>query len=98
MTENEKRFVEYWKKNREQGPVKFALKTGITYGLFVIVLSKVIEWNWTFTQKDLSYGIISLVIGVMALAPFMWWHRERKYKKLLEQSKQVKKNKKNKRK
>jgi len=94
MTESEKRFIEYWQKKREQGAVKFSLITGVTYGLFVLVFSKVFAWDWTFTQKDLSYGIISLLIGIMALGPFMWWHRERKYKKIIEQSKSAKKNKK----
>ena len=94
MKDSEKRFIEYWQKKRELGPVKFSFITGVTYGIFVLVFSKVFSWNWTFTQKDWGYAVISLVIGIMGLGPFMWWHRERKYKKLLEKSAPPKKNKK----
>ena len=98
MKDTDKRFLEYWEKNRQQGPVKFSLKAGITYGIFVIVFSKVFAWNWHFTQKDIVYGIFSLLIGVTILGPFMWWYRERRYKKLLEIQKTEKKSKKKKRK
>jgi len=91
MKESEKRFIEYWSKKREQGAVKFSIITGITYGIFVIVFSKVFAWNFTFTQKDIGYGILSLLIGITVLGPFMWWHRERKYKKLIENNANAKK-------
>ncbi len=98
MKDSDKRFIEYWKKRRQQGAVKFSLITGITYGIFVIVFSKVFAWNWHFTQKDIVYGIFSLLIGISILGPFMWWYRERRYKKLLESQKTEKKAKKKKRK
>lgn len=87
MKDNDKRFLDYWAKKRTQGAVKFSLVTGITYGLFVIAFSKIFDWNWHFTQKDIVYGIFSLLIGITVLGPFLWWHRERKYKKLLESQK-----------
>jgi hypothetical protein len=91
MTDSEKRFVEYWKKKRAGGKYKFWLITGITYGIFVVVFSKVFAWNAAFIQKDLSYAVISLIMGVMALGPFMWWHRERKYHKIISKNPSKKK-------
>ncbi len=83
MTDRDKRFLEYWGQKRQQGAVKFSLVTGFVYGVFVVVFSKVFAWNWHFTQKDLLYGIFSILVGITLLGPFLWWHRERKYKKLL---------------
>ncbi len=94
MKESDQRFVDFWAEKRKQGPVKFSLITGTTYAIFVVFFSKVFAWDWTFTQKDLSYAVISLIIGVMALAPFMWWFRERKYQKLLAEKKTQNKKKK----
>jgi len=85
MNKSDNRFLIHWEEKRKQGPVKFSLITGVTYAVFVIVFSKIFAWNWSFTEKDLGYGIVSLVIGVFALAPFMWWLRERRYKKLMAQ-------------
>ncbi len=87
MKESDKRFVTYWVNKREQGAVKFSIVTGTTYAIMVVVFSKIFAWNWTFTQKDLSYAVVSEIIGVMALGPLMWWLRERKYHKLVSQSK-----------
>ena len=99
MKDTDQRFLEYWQKRRQQGAVKFSLITGLTYGIFVIVFSKVFAWNWHFTQKDIGYGVLSLLIGVTILGPFIWWYRERRYKKLLaEQQQAQKKAKKKKRK
>ncbi len=84
MKESDKRFVDYWSKKREGGAVKFSIVTGVTYALFVMVFSKVFAWNFNFTQKDMMYGILSVLLGVTVLGPFMWWHRERKYHKILE--------------
>ncbi len=94
MKERDKKFMEYWAKKRTQGIVKFSLTTGITYALFVIIFSKVFAWNWTFTPKDLSYGVLSVLIGITVLGPFMWWHRDKKYKKLLAEQNEAKKLKK----
>ena len=94
MRDIDKRFLEYWGKQRQQGAVKFSLKAGITYGIFVVVFSKVFAWKWHFTQKDILYGIFSLLIGITVLGPFMWWYRERHYKKLLELQNEEKKSKK----
>jgi len=85
MKESDQRYLSYWENRRKQGAVKFSLFTGVIYGVFVIVFSKVFAWNWHFTQKDMTYGILSILIGVTLLGPFLWWHRERKYKKLLSQ-------------
>ncbi len=98
MTEKDQRFMDYWAKKRQQGIVKFSIITGITYGIMVLVFSKLFAWNWHFTQKDLSYGILSILIGVTVLGPFLWWHRDRKYKKLIEVKKLKKKGGKKKRK
>jgi hypothetical protein len=98
MKESDKRFIEYWSKKREQGAIKFSIITGITYGIFVVVFSKVFAWNFSFTQKDIGYGILSLLIGISVLGPFMWWHRERKYHKLIEQNQKNGKKSKKKRK
>ncbi len=97
MTEKDQRFIEYWSKKRQQGAVKFSLVTGFVYGIFVIVFSKLFAWNWHFTQKDLSYGILSILIGITLLGPFLWWHRERKYNKLIAAKKSKKKANKKKR-
>ena len=96
MKDNDKRFFDYWGQKRTQGAIKFSIVTGIVYGVFVIVFSKLFAWNWHFTQKDLTYGILSILIGVTLLGPFLWWHRERKYHKLLELRQQERKNKKKK--
>jgi len=96
MKESDKRFMTYWSKKREAGVIKFSLVTGITYALFVIVFSKVFAWNFDFTQKDITYGILSILLGISVLGPFMWWHRERKFKKLLDENKKGKKAKKKK--
>ncbi len=85
MKESDQRYLSYWENRRKQGAVKFSLVTGVIYGIFVIVFSKVFAWNWHFTQKDITYGILSILIGVTLLGPFLWWYRERKYKKLLAQ-------------
>jgi len=86
MTDRDKRFVEYWEKQRAKGIVKFSIVTGITYGIFVVVFSKVFAWNLTFSQRDILYGIFSILVGITALAPFMWWHRNRKYDKIKMQN------------
>jgi len=91
MKDSDKRFLTYWEQKRQQGAVKFSIVTGIIYGVFVTVFSKVFAWNWQFTKKDLTYGILSLLIGVSVLGPFLWWHRERKYKKLLAEKSDNKK-------
>ncbi len=98
MKETDKRFMAYWQKRREQGAVKFSVITGITYGIFVIIFSKVFAWNWHFSQKDIIYGFFSLLIGVTILGPFIWWYRERRYKKLSVAAKTEKINRKKKRK
>ena len=87
MTDNDKRFIEYWQRNRDRGIVRFSLVTGITYGLFVVAFSKIFAWDFTFTQKDIGYAVLSLVVGVMALAPFLWWHRNRKYNQIMAKNK-----------
>ena len=94
MKESDKRFVDYWSKKRESGAVKYSIVTGVTYALFVMVFSKVFAWNFNFTQKDIMYGILSVLLGVTLLGPFMWWHRERKYHKILEANPKGRKKKK----
>jgi len=94
MNERDQRFITYWKQKRQQGAVKFSLVTGVVYGVFVVVFSKVFAWNWHFTQKDIVYGIFSILVGITVLGPFLWWHRERKYKKLMATQKPAKKSRK----
>jgi hypothetical protein len=91
MTDNDKKFIAYWQKHKDKGIIRFSLVTGVTYGLFVVIFSKVFAWDFTFTQNDLGYAILSLVVGVMGLAPFLWWHRNRKYNQILAKNPNKKK-------
>ncbi len=97
MTEREKQFIEYWQKKRQTGIYKYSIITGFTYAVFVLIFSKLLAWNFQFTKQDLYASAFAILIGILVLGPFMWWHRERKYNKLIEANKKSK-NKKNKKK
>jgi len=84
MRDNDKKFLEQWKKQREQGFYRFSVITGSTYAIFVFVFKKVFDWDFYFSQKDIYTLAIAFLIGILLLGPFLWWNRERKYKKIKE--------------
>ncbi len=82
MNEKEKRFVEYWEKKRASGFYKFSLKTGLIYALFVFLSAKLLAMDFHFYKSDIGVIVLAVLIGVVILGPFLWWNRERKYKKI----------------
>ncbi len=96
MTDKEKQFIEYWEKKRAAGFYRFSFVTGLTYALFVIVFAKLFAWDFRFTTADSMVAVTAILIGILILGPFLWWNRERRYKKIKSKS-LVKKAKKKKR-
>jgi uncharacterized Tic20 family protein len=86
MTEREKRFVEYWDKKRKSGFYKFSLFTGLIYAFFVIISAKILAWDFNFSKSDFLVVVTAILIGVLILGPFLWWNRERRYKKIMDKT------------
>ena len=96
MNEKEKQFIAYWEKKRTSGFYKFSFITGLTYAIFVIIFAKLFAWDFHFSSSDIGVVVVAVLIGIGVLGPFLWWNRERRYKKLKTKSTPAKKTKKKK--
>jgi hypothetical protein len=91
MKLSELRFVESWAKTRENGRLRFALRTGITWSVITAFLTKIFEltkFSFSevyFTEKFYSYLAFFIIIGAMLFWKFIWELNERKYHKLLKE-------------
>ncbi len=94
LNDNEKRFLEYWEKNRDrQKHFLYQLASGLPFGLLFAlpVLVAVIFHNWYKTMIYISPSqVVVIIVGVIIVAIFFsifrmrfkWEHNEQLYKEL----------------
>jgi len=91
MKGSELKFIESWGRTREEGRLRFALRTGITWSVITAFISKIFElreYSFSevyFSQKFLSYLAFFIIIGAMIFWKFIWEMNEKKYDKLLKE-------------
>ena len=91
MKLSELKFIESWGRIRENGRLRYALRTGIIWSIITAFLTKVFELTkFSFsevylTEKFYSYLAFFIIIGTMLFWKFIWELNERKYAKLLKQ-------------
>jgi hypothetical protein len=91
MKRIELNFIENWKATRENGRLKFALRTGIVWSVITAIISKVFELSeYSFAEVYLSKSFLSyfsffIIIGAMIFWKFIWEKNERRYHKLLKE-------------
>ena len=91
MKLSELRFIERWAKTRENGRLRFALRTGITWSVITAFLTKIFELSrYSFSEVYLSESFLKffalfIIIGAMIFWKFIWELNEKKYHKLLKE-------------
>jgi len=90
MKLSELRFIESWAKTRENGRLRFALRTGIIWSVITAFLTKIFELSrYSFSEVYLSESFFKfiaffIIIGAMIFWKFIWELNEKKYHKLLK--------------
>lgn len=94
LTDEEKKFLEYWERNREfQKKTSWLLITGLPAGLLFAlpILVVVIFHDWYKNMVYISDSqMVIIIIGVLSVAVFFavfrgrfrWEHNEQQYKEL----------------
>ena len=90
MKLSELKYIENWEKTRENGRLRFALRTGITWSVITAFLTKVFELSkYSFAEvylneKFYKYLAFFIIIGAMIFWKFIWELNEKKHQKLLK--------------
>ena len=89
MKNRELKFVEGWGRTRENGRIRFALKTGIIWSIITAFFSKIFKLSELsfsevyYNDSFLKFLAFFIIIGTMIFWKFIWEQNEKKYKRLL---------------
>lgn len=91
MTDQDKKFKEYWDKVRANGRLKYALINGAVFGFGVFVvlnlwyLKDLSVLEVYGTRKALEQMLTMILAGILGYGTLKWWMNERIYKKIMDQ-------------
>lgn len=91
MTDNEKRFIISWSKQRQKGKWVFALRVGILWALLTYVLMQLFyvlfqEGHVFEIGRFLTGLAVWLTMGFFGFGLFMWWWNEKAYHQIKAKS------------
>lgn len=90
MTEQDKKFKEYWEKVKAGGRWKYMFIKGGLFGIGVFIFLNLFHLkDMSFaeiygTRKAFEQMLTMVFAGILGYGTFKWWINERTYKQIIE--------------
>jgi len=78
------KWVERWEKQRPQGPRRFILTMGGSYGLAMFIAMTFLGGSNALTSRLLMINAVVWAAGGLLFGAVMWWLGEWRYRRFLK--------------